>query len=37
LIDDFGGKTSTLPNNSGSAPVKREQAAVSKPVAKQVD
>jgi len=34
LIDDFGGKTSVLPT-SGS--VKKEQAAVSKPLSKPID
>lgn len=37
LIDDFGGKTSVLPTSKSSAPVKREQAAVSKPVGKPAD
>jgi sulfite reductase (NADPH) flavoprotein alpha-component len=37
LIDDFGGKTSVLPTKESHASIKKEQAAVSKPVSKPVD
>ena len=37
LIDDFGGKTSVLPTKESHASIKKERAAVSKPVSKPVD
>jgi len=37
LIDDFGGKTSVLPTKESSSSIKKEQAAVTKPISKPID